>query len=311
MSSTAASAESIRTQASAQSSTTRRPAKGACRRIADAGWLAEQRRRAAARAGDSRTRARWTLAPAGRAVQRGGPATGRSLREPVQQLEAARTPRTAKTGIPALLSSATSCRMVRGLTSRAAASWTPVTHPAARLEQVRDSDEAARAHDVRLARNHDTRCHVWAGILAWFALGGEMTMTAAGSGTEADPWVLTTPPGKSEFEAWRDEQSDPPSLVVQVGTTQLRYQLRCIDDLHAMLKDQGDWVPLGNADEQKAAAGRHGRGLGPLGRQPGRRLVRDEEGPARPVRHYVPPVLEVLGLAEVEHNARNNRMRAR
>jgi hypothetical protein len=62
------------------------------------------------------------------------------------------------------------------------------------------------------------------------------------------------PAGKSEFEAWRDEESDPPVLVVQVGSTQLRYQLRCIDDLHAMLKSRGDWMPLGNADEQKAAA---------------------------------------------------------
>ncbi|MGZ6979592.1 MAG: DUF6855 family protein, partial [Acidimicrobiia bacterium] len=26
--------------------------------------------------------------------------------------------------------------------------------------------------------------------------------------------------------------------------------------------------------------------------------------------NYVPPVMEQLGLAEVEHNARNNRMRA-
>jgi hypothetical protein len=44
-------------------------------------------------------------------------------------------------------------------------------------------------------------------------------------------------------------------LVVQVGATQLRYHLRyhlrCIEDLHAMLKEHGDWVPLGNADEQK------------------------------------------------------------
>ena len=80
-----------------------------------------------------------------------------------------------------------------------------------------------------------------------------MTGNAAGAGTAADPWILTTPPGKSEFEAWRDESSDPPALVVQVGTTQLRYYLRCIDDLHAMLKERGDWVPLGNADEQKPA----------------------------------------------------------
>ena len=75
----------------------------------------------------------------------------------------------------------------------------------------------------------------------------------AGSGKADDPWIVTTPPGKSEFEAWRDEDSDPPALVVQVGTTQLRYQLRCIDDLHAMLKERGEWVPLGNADEQKEA----------------------------------------------------------
>jgi hypothetical protein len=70
-----------------------------------------------------------------------------------------------------------------------------------------------------------------------------MTSSVAGSGTAGDPWILSTPPGKSEFEAWRDEDADPPALVVQVGTTQLRYYLRCIDDLHTMLKERGDWVP--------------------------------------------------------------------
>ena len=80
-----------------------------------------------------------------------------------------------------------------------------------------------------------------------------MAADVEGSGTSADPWVLTTPPGGSEFEAWRDETSDPPALVVQVGSTQLRYELRCIEDLHEMLRKAGDWVPLGNADEQKPA----------------------------------------------------------
>ena len=75
--------------------------------------------------------------------------------------------------------------------------------------------------------------------------------------------MLTTPPGGSEYTAYRDEAADPPALVVQVGKTQLRYQLRCIDDLHAMLVAAGDWVPLGNADEQKPAADGHGRGVGP------------------------------------------------
>src|SRR5229473_3212346 len=80
-----------------------------------------------------------------------------------------------------------------------------------------------------------------------------MGTVVTGSGTADDPWILSTPPGKSEFEGWRDEKSDPPALVVQVGTTQLRYLLRCIDDLHTMLHEHGDWMPLGNADEQKEA----------------------------------------------------------
>jgi hypothetical protein len=68
--------------------------------------------------------------------------------------------------------------------------------------------------------------------------------------TMTDKWTLKTPSGGSEFEAWRDEAADPPALVVQVGKTQLRYQLRAIDDLHAMLKAHGDWMELGSADEQ-------------------------------------------------------------
>ena len=46
----------------------------------------------------------------------------------------------------------------------------------------------------------------------------------------------------------------------------------------------GDWVPLGGADEQKAARRGHRRGLGSLDRQPARWLVRAQEGSARPVR---------------------------
>jgi hypothetical protein len=79
-------------------------------------------------------------------------------------------------------------------------------------------------------------------------------MAMKGNGTREDPWLLKTPPGSSEFTAFRDEALDPPALVVQVGSTELRYDLRCLDDLHAMLKEQGDWMPLGSADEQKPAA---------------------------------------------------------
>lgn len=137
-----------------------------------------------------------------------------------------------------------------------------------------------------------------------------MTVTPAGSGTAEDPWILTTPPGKSEFAAWRDELSNPPALVVQVGSTQLRYQLRCITDLHAMLRAHGDWVELGNADEQKAAADGTVEAWGRSAGNPVQGWYGLKKGLRGRFGNYVPPVLEVLGLAEVEHNSRNNRMRA-
>jgi len=79
-------------------------------------------------------------------------------------------------------------------------------------------------------------------------------MVTQASGTKADPWVLKTPPGTSEYTMYRDEAADPPVIVCQVGGTQLKYDLRAIDDLRAMLKAHGDWLPLGAADEQKPAA---------------------------------------------------------
>ena len=76
---------------------------------------------------------------------------------------------------------------------------------------------------------------------------------ANGTGTKDDPWVLKTPPGTSEYTMYRDDASDPPTIVCQVGGTKLLYDARAIDELHAWLKAQGDWVPLGGADEQKPA----------------------------------------------------------
>jgi hypothetical protein len=119
-----------------------------------------------------------------------------------------------------------------------------------------------------------------------------------------------TPPGKSEFDAWRDEASNPPALVVQVGATQLRYHLRCIEDLHAMLKEHGDWVPLGNADEQKPVQDGTVEAWGRSPDNPVGGWYGLKKGLRGRLGNYVPPVLEALGLAEVEHNARNNRMRA-
>jgi hypothetical protein len=137
-----------------------------------------------------------------------------------------------------------------------------------------------------------------------------MSTEVAGSGKSDDPWILTTPPGKSEFEAWRDEVSEPPALVVQVGTTQLRYQLSCIEDLHAMLREHGDWMPLGNADEQKQAQEGTVEAWGRSPANPVGGWYGMKKGLRGRFGNYVPPVLEALGLAEVEHAARNNRMRA-
>jgi hypothetical protein len=132
-----------------------------------------------------------------------------------------------------------------------------------------------------------------------------------GQGTAEKPWRLKTPPGTSDFEAYKDAAAEPPALVVQVGKTQLRYQLRCLEDLHAMLKKKGDWVPLGSADEQKPAA--EGT-VEAWGRAPGN-PVKGWYGLKKGLRGrfgmYVPPVLEALGLAEVEHNPKNNRMRSK
>ncbi len=138
-----------------------------------------------------------------------------------------------------------------------------------------------------------------------------MTSSTPGSGTVQDPWILATPPGRSDFEAWREPDAEPPALVVQVGTTQLRYHLRCVDDLHAMLKERGDWVPLGNADEQKPAPDGSVEAWGRCEANPVGGWYGLKKGLRGRFGNYVPPVLEVLGLAEVEHNARNNRMRAR
>ena len=130
------------------------------------------------------------------------------------------------------------------------------------------------------------------------------------AGTPQDPWTLTTPPGGSTYTAYRDEAADPPALVVIVGTTELRYQLRCIDDLHAMLKAHGDWMALGNADEQKPAAEGTVEFWGRSPENPVSGWYGMKKGLRGRFGNYVPPVLEQRGLAVVAHNARNNRMRA-
>jgi hypothetical protein len=137
-----------------------------------------------------------------------------------------------------------------------------------------------------------------------------MASSVKGSGTKEKPWLLTTPSGQGEYQAYRDAKADPPALVVQVGKTELRYHLRCLDDLHAMLKQHGDWMPLGSADEQKPAAAGTVEAWGRSAKNPVGGWYGLKKGLRGRFANYVPPVMEALKLAEVEHNPKNNRMRA-
>ena len=121
---------------------------------------------------------------------------------------------------------------------------------------------------------------------------------------------LKTPPGTSDYTMHADTKDGLAILVCTVGKTVLHYDAGCIEDLHAMLGEAGDWVPLGNADEQKPAAEGTVEAWGRSEDNPVGGWYGLKKGLRGRFGNYVPPVLEVLGLAEVEHNARNNRMRA-
>jgi len=128
----------------------------------------------------------------------------------------------------------------------------------------------------------------------------------AGSGTESDPWVLRTPPGSSEYTMYRDGDQ----IVCTVGSTRLTYQARAIDDLHEWLRQQGGWVPLGAADEQKPATEGTVEAWGRSESNPVGGWYGTRKGYRGRFGMYLPPLLEELGMVELEHNPRNNRVRA-
>lgn len=138
-----------------------------------------------------------------------------------------------------------------------------------------------------------------------------MNSVSYGTGSQDDPWILKTPSLTSDYQAWKDEEATPPALVVQVGAARLSYQLRCIEDAHAMLLAYGDWMPLGNADEGK-----------PVKEGTLEAWARGESNPVQGYyglrkgyrgrfANYVAPLLELLGMAELEHAPKNNRIRAK
>ena len=130
------------------------------------------------------------------------------------------------------------------------------------------------------------------------------------TGTKDDPWKLTTPPGSSSYEMYRDTSADPEELVCQVGSTKLVYLWRAVDDLHAWLLTQGDWVLLGAAYEKKEPAAGTVEAFGRASDNPVGGWYGLRKGYRGRFGMYLPPLLEALGRAELTHDARNNSMRA-
>ena len=133
---------------------------------------------------------------------------------------------------------------------------------------------------------------------------------ATGSGTKDDPWQLKTPPGTSEYTMYRDDSVNPPLIVCQVGSTRLTYLARAIDDLHVMLKAHGDWMELGAADEQKPATPGTVEAWARAEDNPVGGWYGQRKGYRGRFGMYMPPLMEALGLVELTHDARGNKMRA-
>jgi len=132
-----------------------------------------------------------------------------------------------------------------------------------------------------------------------------------GSGTVDDPWLLETPPRTSKFQAWKDESATPPALVVQVGSTRLSYDLRCLADAVAMLAKKKDWVALGNAAEGKPTPEGSREAWARSAANPVGGYYGLRKGYRGRFANYVAPVLELLGKVELEHEPRNNRVRVK
>lgn len=129
-------------------------------------------------------------------------------------------------------------------------------------------------------------------------------------GTKSNPWELVTAPGLSKYSMFLDSDADPPALVCVVGSTTLKYHASAIEDLHAWLIAQREWVPLGAADESKPAADGTVEAWGRASTNPVGGWYGLRKGYRGRFGMYLPPLLEALGLAEVTHDARNNKMRA-
>ncbi len=130
-------------------------------------------------------------------------------------------------------------------------------------------------------------------------------------GTKEKPMTLKTPPLTSDFTMHVDQKDGKDVLVCTVGQTVLMYSINCIDDLYNMLKKHGDWMDLGSADEQKPAKDGTVEAWGRAETNPVGGWYGLKKGLRGRFGMYVPPLMEALGLAEVTHEAKGNKMRAK
>jgi hypothetical protein len=129
-------------------------------------------------------------------------------------------------------------------------------------------------------------------------------------GSKDHPMLLKTPPLTSEYTMHMGEKDGTEILVCTVGKTVLHYDLRCLNDLHAMLKQHGDWMELGSADEQKPAKEGTVEAWGRSEQNPVGGWYGLKKGLRGRFGMYIPPLMEALGLAEVTHDAKGNKMKA-
>lgn len=130
-------------------------------------------------------------------------------------------------------------------------------------------------------------------------------------GSKENPLKLKTPPLSSEYTMHVDEKDGQEILVCTVGSTVLHYDIGAINDLHTMLVKHGDWMELGSKDEKQDtkegtvehwARSDHNPKGGWYG------LKKNFRGRFA---MYIPPLMEALGLAELTHEKRGNKMRAK
>lgn len=131
------------------------------------------------------------------------------------------------------------------------------------------------------------------------------------NGTKTNPWKLKTPPLSSEYEMYKDEKDGVDVIVCVVGKTTLLYKYSCLSDLHKMLKAHGDWMELGSADEQKPAKDGTVEAWGRSECNPNGGWYGLKKGLRGRFGMYIPPLMEELGLAELTHDPRGNKMRAK